>query len=233
MESGSQGGTRSYTFKNNLIVNMSPTATYQEADNRYIKSRIIEHNLFFGIHPATEPSDPFKVTGDPELKDPGNAGTGIESAAAAYQIQPGSAALERGTIIEGNGGTDFLGNTLYHREPDIGAHEYSGPVTTGEHDPAPGQEPEISILPNPMSERVAISFHLAASGPVLLEILDSLGRTVFSQTSHFYPSGTHRVYWEGKGLDNKILPNGLYICNITINGPAEPQLFSRGIVIQR
>lgn len=232
MESGSQGGTRSYTFRNNLIVNMSPTATYRSADNKFIRSRIIEHNLFYGIHPTSEPADPFKVTADPKLSDPGHAGTGLAST-AGYQILQGSAAIDQGGIIPNNGGFDYWGNPLYTRGADIGAHEYTGPVAAGGYDDSPDQGQGITILPNPMTDHVAISFHLNTPSPVYLEILDSLGRRVFSQDSRTYPPGTHRVYWEGNSPGNPSLENGLYICNITINGPAAQQTFSRGIVIQR
>ncbi len=116
-------GSRTYTFKNNLIYNLSSTAAYDFTSGY---SRTIDYNCFYGIHPSSEPSDPHKVTGDPKLVSPGSGGVGINSV-NGYKLQSGSSCINKGTSVSNNGGFDYWGNALYNGLPDIGAHEYSLP----------------------------------------------------------------------------------------------------------
>jgi hypothetical protein len=215
-ESGSQGGTRTYTFRNNLIINMSPTATYRFAESRYIKNRIIENNLFYGYHPASEPNDPYKITDDPELENPGSAGIGIGTT-DGYKLRSSSPAIDRGMKIPGNGGTDFWGNPLYNREPDIGAHEFEGISTVGVRKQKSVGGPVLQIYPNPSQDEVTISFQMKNSGYVTLDILDSLGRKVFTLASNHYGAGVHQLKWEGNDMNSDFLKSGIYICNLKIN----------------
>jgi hypothetical protein len=230
-ESGSQGGTRSYSFRNNLIVNMSPTAGYQFTESKFIRERLIEHNLFYGIHPSTEPRDPHKVTGDPRLTDPGSAGNGMEST-TGYRITEGSAAIDRGMVIAGNGGRDFWGNPLYNQAPDIGAHEFEGDPTARQPENRNFGPRGLRVFPNPLVDRAQIAFTLNEEAEVTLEILDSLGRKVRTLLHEQLAAGEHHVYWDGAGAGGLILENGLYICNLTINGSVPERILSRGIIIQ-
>ena len=115
------GGTRTYTFNNNIIYNLSSTASYDWTSSY---SRLIDYNCFYGIHPSTEPADSHKVTGDPKLVNPGSGGLGINSV-SGYKIQSGSSCINTGKVIAGNGGLDYWGNILYNGLPDIGAHEFT------------------------------------------------------------------------------------------------------------
>lgn len=88
---------------------------------------VFENNLFYGYHPSSEPSDPYKITADPMLVAPGTGGIGWNTT-TGYQLQAGSPAINAGKYIENNGGKDYWGNELYNGAPDIGAHEYYGEV---------------------------------------------------------------------------------------------------------
>lgn len=121
-----QPNTRTYDFKNNLIYNLSPTATYLWAKTKF--TRTIEANCFYGEHPANEPNDPKKVTADPKLVNPGSGGNGVVTL-DGYQLQAGSPCIDAGVVIENNGGRDYWGNPLYNGKPDIGAHEYQGHIS--------------------------------------------------------------------------------------------------------
>jgi hypothetical protein len=121
-----QPNTRTYDFKNNLIYNLSPTATYLWAKTKF--TRTIEANCFYGVHPANEPNDPKKVTADPKLVNPGSGGNGVVTL-DGYQLQAGSPCIDAGVVIENNGGRDYWGNLLYNGKPDIGAHEYQGHIS--------------------------------------------------------------------------------------------------------
>lgn len=115
------GGTRTYIFNNNLIYNLSSTASYDFTSGY---NRTIDYNCFYGIHPSSEPSDPHKVTANPLLVSPGSGGLGINSV-GGYKLQPGSSCINSGTAISNNGGKDYWGNLLYNGAPDIGANEYT------------------------------------------------------------------------------------------------------------
>jgi hypothetical protein len=121
------GGNRTYTFRNNLIYNLSPTAIYDWTSGY---NRTIDYNCFYGVHPATEPADPHKVTGDPKLAGAGTGGIGLTSV-DGYKLLTGSSCLNTGTTISNNGGKDFWGNDLYNGLPDIGAYEYPEKTSTG------------------------------------------------------------------------------------------------------
>ncbi|GAA4843392.1 carbohydrate binding domain-containing protein [Kitasatospora terrestris] len=62
-----------------------------------------DSNLFWGNHPANEPTDPGKVTADPKFAN--QAGT----AAADFALAAGSPARGAGAVVAGNGGQDFFG----------------------------------------------------------------------------------------------------------------------------
>jgi len=114
-------GTRTYSFNNNLIYNLSSTASYDWTSGY---NRSIDYNCFYGIHPSSEPNDPHKVTADPKLVNPGSGGTGI-STVNGYKLQAGSSCINTGKTIANNGGRDYWGNPLYAGSPDIGANEYT------------------------------------------------------------------------------------------------------------
>jgi hypothetical protein len=195
---------------------MSPASTYRFTDERYIKSRVIEHNLFYGIHPATEPEDPYKITGDPMLAGPGSGSTGLETT-GGYRLTSGSAAVNKGMDIPDNGGYDYWGNPLYYGKPDIGAHELQVPSGMEIRSRDPRKSPLLDICPNPLVDRVTITFQLQEDGFVTMDILDSMGRKVDSLIGERLDAGEYRYVWRGTGPDNRLLENGIYICHLRIH----------------
>ncbi|WP_405976364.1 LamG domain-containing protein [Streptomyces sp. NBC_00988] len=114
---GTPNGT--LTFSNNIIYNLG-TGGYSTTGTTWT------HNLFYGNHPGTEPSDSAKVTTDPLFVTPGGAASGLSSA-AAYKLRTGSPALGAGVLVSGNGGQDYFGNTVSSTAaPNIGAYNGSG-----------------------------------------------------------------------------------------------------------
>ena len=108
---------------NNIFYNAG-RGTYSYGLQNY---HVFENNLFYGYHPSSEPSDPYKITSDPLLVAPGTGGTGWNTT-TGYQLKADSPAINAGKYIENNGGKDYWGNALYNGEPDIGAHEYYGEI---------------------------------------------------------------------------------------------------------
>lgn len=120
-ERNGKEGTRTYSFRNNIIYNNSPTATYSWSKTDY--TRIIENNCFYGIHPSKEPGDSKKITANPKFVNAGSGSVGLHTV-DGYQLMPNSPCIDAGIEIENNGGRDYWGNLLYNGKPDIGAHEY-------------------------------------------------------------------------------------------------------------
>ncbi|UCG49457.1 MAG: hypothetical protein JSU94_06670 [Phycisphaerales bacterium] len=120
-----RNGDKTYYFYNNIIYNLSPTASY----NWYNAKRHFSNNLFFGCHPDSEPDDPKKRTDDPRLIAPGSGEIGIATL-DGYKLRSDSPCIDGGATIVETGGFDFWGNVLpYGGAVDIGAHEYQGPRT--------------------------------------------------------------------------------------------------------
>ncbi|MEW2049704.1 LamG-like jellyroll fold domain-containing protein [Streptomyces sp. NPDC005476] len=107
------------TFSNNLI--------YKLGNGGYATTNTTwTHNLFYGDHPSSEPSDPAKITSDPLLVSPGAGGAGRASA-GVYKLQTGSPALGAGVLVSGNGGQDYFGNPVSSSAaPNIGAYNGAG-----------------------------------------------------------------------------------------------------------
>ena len=109
------------TFLNNIIVNDSASAAYEFGKSR---NNTFSHNLFYGRHPSSEPSDPYKVTADPQfLKSPGTA-DGWAGAISTYRLKPGSAAIGAGIIPpSGIPACDYAGVSIVPKDGriDLGA----------------------------------------------------------------------------------------------------------------
>lgn len=84
-----------------------------------------ENNLFHNI--TTKGTN--AISGDPLFENPGNGGQDIDwsnypNVLTGYKIKVGSPAINKGKVVDNNGGKDFWGNTLYNGSPDIGVHEH-------------------------------------------------------------------------------------------------------------
>ncbi|HOX02680.1 MAG TPA: alpha/beta hydrolase [Candidatus Paceibacterota bacterium] len=112
---------KTYSFFNNVIYNQSANARYRWFNG----SRTFDGNLFFGFHPAGEPDDPRKLTGDPRFVNPGSGGVGLGTL-AGYMLQAGSPCIDSGTTVPSHGGRDFWGSAVpFGSVPDRGAHEWN------------------------------------------------------------------------------------------------------------
>jgi hypothetical protein len=147
-------GTKSYWFYNNIFYNLSPTASYQWFNG----VRTFDYNVFYGLHPSGEPSDPHKLTSNPRLVAPGSGGTGWNTV-DGYKLQTGSPCIDSGKVVANNGGHDYWGDTVpFNGVPDRGADEYSTSNTN--------QPPSISIPPQSqfVMPGVTVTFTVTAAG---------------------------------------------------------------------
>jgi hypothetical protein len=95
-KSWAQGWSDKLNFHDNVVINLSKNTIYTEGESRNNK---YSHNLFFGVHPTTEPNDPTKLFANPQLVNPGGAKLGIVSAIEAYSPRPGAPRVGAGVAI--------------------------------------------------------------------------------------------------------------------------------------
>ncbi|TQE23667.1 hypothetical protein Sipo8835_34520 [Streptomyces ipomoeae] len=120
------GAWNDLTLANNIIYNLG-SGGYVYTAGQPASNFAWRNNLFYGNHPASEPSDPGKITADPQLASPGSGGTGIGSV-AGYQLTASSPAIGAGVVVPNNGGKDYWGSTVPSTcAPDIGADQFSSP----------------------------------------------------------------------------------------------------------
>ncbi|MFF1873214.1 right-handed parallel beta-helix repeat-containing protein [Kitasatospora herbaricolor] len=121
-----QSNTTYLTLANNIIANYG-TGGYI-VGNGAVNNYTWTHNVFDGNHPSNEPSDPYKVTANPQFSAPGSGGKGIGTV-TGYQLQAGSPARANGLTIGANGGRDYAGAAIPKAcAPDRGALQ-SSPFT--------------------------------------------------------------------------------------------------------
>ena len=179
-----QGPVNTYMY-NNIIYNTEASgAAYTFVGTNYVW----DYNVFYGNHPAGEPSDAHKLTSDPLLVNPGSGGTG-RLTVDGYKLQAGSPARDSGMTISGNGGLDYWGNPVPSGSgPDRGANEYvsgggSPPVTNFTGNPTSGQAP------------LTVAFTDTSSGsPTSWSWTFGDGGTSTARNpSHVYAAGTYTV----------------------------------------
>ncbi|MEV6512357.1 CBM35 domain-containing protein [Streptomyces sp. NPDC051642] len=114
-------------LRNNIIYNLG-SGGYVNTNESW------DYNTFYGSHPDSEPTDAHKLTTDPKFVHAGAGALG-RSTATAYYLVTGSPALGSGTVVAGNGGKDFFGNSVSSSAaPNRGAYNGAG-VEAGSANP--------------------------------------------------------------------------------------------------
>jgi len=73
-----------------------------------------------------------------------------------------------------------------------------------------GAMPGPTLAPNPSRSPCRASFHLAAEGPVSLEIVDVAGRMIRGLLDGPHPAGEYSVIWDGRDDAGREVPSGVY-----------------------
>ena len=78
-----------------------------------------------------------------------------------------------------------------------------------------GQIPERFFLrnnyPNPFNPFTTIPFDVSIPSHVSIAIYDIGGRMVDMITNEFWPTGFHRVQWNGRNSNGQLLSTGVYL----------------------
>ncbi|MGO4695682.1 cohesin domain-containing protein [Paenibacillus sp. 2TAB26] len=150
-----QGGGVDVSLFNNIFINhgtgrytAKPTWTYH-------------NNAFIGNNvPSKEQiPDPFMLTGDPKLADPGKAGTVLNKIGPiipeqvswaelnGYKLSDGSPMINAGRFIgvmHNPGTRDYYNNLIYNGMPDVGVHEFEAVKY-------PHVDPYEPVIPKPQA----------------------------------------------------------------------------------
>ncbi len=75
------------------------------------------------------------------------------------------------------------------------------------------------ISPNPFIDWVSIEFFMEEDETVTLKIFGTNGEPVVTLINYkFLNAGKHRIYWDGKSIQGKMVPDGLYIGRLEKEG---------------
>jgi len=68
----------------------------------------------------------------------------------------------------------------------------------------------VGNAPNPFNPRTVISFELAGSGPVRMDVYDLKGRLVRELANRNYDAGRHDIVWDGRDNRGGETASGMY-----------------------
>jgi pimeloyl-ACP methyl ester carboxylesterase len=71
---------------------------------------------------------------------------------------------------------------------------------------------QLSVVPNPCSDKVTISFHLKSNSPIQVRVFDMQGRTVFEKNDAIYSRGINQLQFDMSGS-----PQGVYTLRMRTN----------------
>lgn len=76
----------------------------------------------------------------------------------------------------------------------------------------------IKCYPNPISSSAEFTYYNSASGKILLEVYNILGKKVKTLVNEKQTAGAHSIKWSGNSDSNAKLSNGCYFYTLTFEG---------------
>jgi len=74
--------------------------------------------------------------------------------------------------------------------------------------------------PNPFNPTTTIKYDLTGDAMVSLEIYDVMGREIRTLVNNVKSAGYHEAVWDAMDNSNRLVPSGVYIYRLTVNGSA-------------
>ena len=124
--------------------------------------------------------------------------------------------VNNGFVIQANSNQKF--SKFYSKEHSNAAYrptleiEYN--ITANEENCYDYEVTELSNYPNPFNPETSISFRIAESGNVKLDIYNIVGRKVKTLVSGKVDKGDHIVKWNGKNDTGNSVSSGVYLCRL-------------------
>ncbi len=78
----------------------------------------------------------------------------------------------------------------------------------------------LSATPNPFGDRTYLRYHLNDNRRVVAEVYDISGKKLLTLKNRFEPRGYQECVWDGRDLEGRLLPSGIYF--LTISTEDEP-----------
>lgn len=72
--------------------------------------------------------------------------------------------------------------------------------------------------PNPFNPSTLIAFRMKEAGAVRLAIYNLQGQEVRTLLAQSLNAGTHRLVWDGKNAAGQLVPSGVYLYRLSVNG---------------
>jgi hypothetical protein len=111
------------------------------------------------------------------------------------------------------------GKTYYYKLADVdyeGNMNLHGPVKVSMT--LPSDFVLEQNYPNPFNPETTISFNLDKNGYCELSIFNLRGQRVRTLVASEMSAGTHSVVWDGKDQNGQLMPSGIYIYKLQMNG---------------
>ena len=107
------------------------------------------------------------------------------------------------------------GGTIHKTDKDFNIGEY---VNVDKNDILPKSFTLFQNYPNPFNPETNIKYYLEADSKVSLEIIDLNGKIVKEGYRGYKLSGYHTYKWSGINQNDEIMPSGIYIYKVEVNG---------------
>lgn len=83
---------------------------------------------------------------------------------------------------------------------------------------APGFTALRAVHPNPFSLNTTFDIELESQARTTLDVFDVRGRRITTLIDRIMPAGGHTVNWDGRDVDGRVQPSGVFFCRLTVNG---------------
>jgi len=144
------------------------------------------------------------------------------------QIHPEICRIDSNFIIvwqdERNGNWDIYAQSL----------DLNGNVGIGEKKRLESSSPiALQIYPNPSCQFIDIKFQLLIPGYVTLKIYNVIGQEVRTLVSSSKKAGYYFLHWDRRNNYGKIIPSGIYLCELKVRGDGRSLRIVKKIVLTR
>ncbi|GAB5521203.1 MAG: hypothetical protein RhofKO_34540 [Rhodothermales bacterium] len=140
-------------------------------------------------------------------------GAGTFSSARVLVFSPNSPPnFVQSADLDADGDMDILTSStdgqlvLWYANDGIGVH-------VDPNQEIPNQLLIERVYPNPFSERLSITVHMAQSGSVQVDVFDVLGRHIAQLEDGVHPTGALEIEWQPLGI-----PDGVYVLRVLADG---------------
>jgi hypothetical protein len=76
---------------------------------------------------------------------------------------------------------------------------------------------DVDVFPNPFNPATTIRYRLPAVSDVAVDIIDIMGRSVWSYSACYCRPGTHVLQWYGKSRGGLSVSSGIYLLRLITN----------------